>query len=103
MKKQKKFNDLMMDGLTKLGISQSDSNIYKHQLETKYGKLYLSLDGASSKVYSVLTKFVDIKRVPTSAIDCNLFSGKWNFHAMVKDYSPECYSNIILEKIKAII
>jgi hypothetical protein len=66
--------------LLSLGAKQSGSETYRFTLETKAGLLHLHPDeNQTGGPGTVFTRFDD----PTAArrlVDCNPFSGKWNFH-----------------------
>jgi hypothetical protein len=102
MNKQKKFYKAMQDGLTELGVVDSVKSSYPQQIQTKYGTLFIHVETEmSSKIYTCFTRFEDVEKAK-EYVDCNIYSGKWNFHLWVKDNKPEEIAKIILDRIRKV-
>jgi len=109
MNRQQKFYKTLHDGLKKIGLKEKNEldkfpfTMYPHHLKTKYGELLIHIDAdkdsRKSKTYTCYTRFVDIKKAKEH-VDCNPFSGKWNFHYLVEDDTPEDTAEYILNVIR---
>ena len=56
----------------------------EYSISTKFGNLWLKVVGDASKVFTVFAKFEEVARA-YEFLDCNRFTGKWNFHYMSAD------------------
>ena len=96
----------MQEGLQQLGVSGNDTlrTLYPQQLQTKYGKLNIKVeqaeDSRTAKLFNCYTQFENPAKA-SACLDCNPFSGKWNFHVRVKNQEPEQVSESILKSISA--
>jgi len=104
MTRQQRFHKEMLKGLKELGVTEDNPSIYRFTLETKYGKLYISLheEDRKSKVHSCYTRFEDVDEAKKH-LNCNPFSGKWNFHEYVKGYVPEEVAQSFVRSIGLIV
>ena len=106
MNRQEKFYKIMSEELKDMGAKDNDvylERMYPLALETKHGTLIIDVikeaHSKTAKLYNCFTRFVDIDKARDN-IDCNPYSGKWNFHITVKDISPQDAANAMLFRIK---
>ena len=80
-KSRKKFIKTVTNYLLELGAVEEDFLAYTLSLDTQLGKLHVFIDpaGARERVSSIFTRFDDHERAK-KVVDCNPYSGKWNFH-----------------------
>lgn len=103
MTKQQKFYKAMQTGLTELKVLDSVKSSYPQQIQTKYGTLFVHVEtDMSSKIYTCFTRFEDVEKAKKN-VDCNPYSGKWNFHLYVKDHTPENAAKNVLDRIREVI
>jgi len=101
-KHQKIFHNIISKFINEAGHKITDNGGYTHYIDTKYGKLVVSMcNDSDSKVYSVFTRIENVLEAQKH-INCNPFSGKWNFHKMTTENPQQCAESII-DKIKKII
>lgn len=74
---QQKVTNLILS----LGATIADSGIYKYQIKTSCGTLFVT-----PKDIWIATRFNEPERVPKH-LQINRFSGKWNFHPEEPDQS----------------
>ena len=79
------------------------NNTYDYILDTKHGELLVGIhyvgQNDDSEVLSVYTRFKDVDRAKQQ-LDCNPYSGKWNFHIPVKYHTPEEVAENILKCLR---
>jgi len=104
-RKQIKFQETIRNGILELGATET-KGIYKYSLETPLGELLITMHAEdltyrTSTIYSVYTRFKEPERAKQK-LDCNPFSGKWNFHEFMDDGEPVELAEKILQSIKEI-
>lgn len=103
MNRQQRFHKEMVKGLIELGAKEDAENGYAFSLETKYGKLLcdvpLDKEGSQSKVYTCYTRFEDVDEAKKH-LNCNPYTGKWNFHEYVKGNIPEKIAQGFIKRIE---
>lgn len=109
MNRQQRFYSAMQKGLQDLGVSGNDilRTSYPQKLETKLGTLLLidvkkEENSRTAKCYNCFTAFNDVVQAKEH-IDCNPFSGKWNFHIPVKLLEPEDAAENILRILRDVV
>jgi len=111
MNKHKDFNNRVAGYLAKVGTRLPDSSFgtQMFSLKTKVGELLVTLDtvrdfnGRSSKaVISLYGRFIDPDRAK-HLVDCNPYSGKWNWHWYAHDNTVEYFLNIVMWDINEIL
>jgi len=90
----------MQDGLKEMNVVENHVNSYPQKIQTQYGRLFIHVEtDMSPKIYTCFTRFEDVEKTKKH-VDCNPYSGKWNFHLWVKDHTPEEAAKVILDRIK---
>ena len=108
MNRQQRFYSTMQKGLGEMNVSGNDNlkSIYPQKLETKYGPLLIHVEenenSRTATTYACYARFMDVEKA-RDHVDCNPYSGKWNFHFSVKNTEPEDAAGVALERIKKII
>ena len=104
MTRQQRFHKEMLKGLKELGAKEDDSYGYPFSLETKYGKLYISVheEDKQSKIHSCFTQFDNVDEAKKH-LNCNPYSGKWNFHEYIKGNIPEEIAQSFIRQIGLIV
>lgn len=111
MNKHEDFNNRVAKYLETVGtrLGESDINTPKFSLKTKAGELLITLDttkdfnGRSSKsVISLYGRFSDPNR-GKSFVDCNPFSGKWNWHWYAHDNTVEYFLDNVIYDINKVL
>jgi len=94
MIKAQRFNKQILKYLLSIGY-------INQKIETIYGPLniYLDIPEKRQKVFSIFTRFKYPEKAIQNYIDCNPYSGKWNFHFSDSD---ECINNFVanIERIR---
>jgi hypothetical protein len=77
---RQRFIRTVTELLLSLGAKQDDGEAYRFTIQTKAGVLRLHPDeNHTSGPGTVFTRF-DNPQAARQLVDCNRFSGKWNFH-----------------------
>jgi hypothetical protein len=100
-----KANKLIISGLLEMGAKQvPDPNFSVFSIKTKYGELKVTIAEPISRsiVMACYSKFTDIDKAK-DFVDCNPYSGKWNWTVFAIDYEIEAFANKVLSDIKAIL
>jgi hypothetical protein len=79
-KEHQRFVQKVVALLLSLGAKETDNGLYRFTLDTKVGILHLTPEeNQKIGIGTLFTRFDD----PATArqiVDCNQYSGKWNFH-----------------------
>lgn len=94
--KHAEFRNVMIGGLMALQATPIDD--YWH-LTTKYGILRVHIDDAGGCIFTVFTRFQDVVRA-VEHLDCNPYSGKWNFHTTGE---PAAQAGIIIDRLVSVV
>ena len=109
-----KFADLdkaLAKGMLALGATHSSDkgmNWDVYSLNTKVGVLRVTIINygyprscrCKNSVLTVFTKF-DNPELAKTKVDCNPFTGKWNFHVFAKDWtSGKAFAEYVLDRIR---
>ena len=110
-----KFTDLdktLAKGLLEIGATKSSdkgTNWDIYSLDTKVGVLRVTIINSpnrscrsKSAVLSVFSKF-DNPELAKTKVDCNSWSGKWNFHEFAKKWTAKDFANMVIANIKSIL
>ena len=102
--KTEKANKLIRTGLFSLGAKKIYADLYHFAIQTKYGELKISLSNSfpRSKILSCYSRFSDVEKAKMY-VDCNPYSGKWNWCVETKDYTPESFADLVLSSIRSIL
>lgn len=106
--RQQRFRFAIIKGLERLGINATPTTTfgYEYEVQTKYGSLLVRPEAQensrTARVYSCYCRFQDVDKAKDH-VDCNPYSGKWNFHHWVTDASPEHLALQIILKIKRLL
>ena len=96
---KKRQRQVFLDHATKLlldlGAQQDGGETYRYTLATKAGRLLLHPDVDQREGPGTVFTCFDDPKAAREFVDCNKFSGKWNFHyfdgwtveAAIKDFS----------------
>jgi hypothetical protein len=83
MTKRQKFIKLVSKGLEELGAEKLEETYYpsvRYKLQTRVGRLDITMPvDEDSRVLTVFSRFDEPDRAK-EITDCNIYSGKWNFH-----------------------
>ena len=89
MTKDEKFQNQVIRYLQQINATEEGELGYKWRIKTPIGDLDLDMHNPEprQKIFSIFGRFKDPNRAKT-AVDCNPYSGKWNFH----EYKPsDCF------------
>lgn len=79
-KERQRFVQKAVELLLNLGAKQNEGELYRFILQTKASILHLTPEeNQSIGLGTVFTRFDD-PQAARQLVDCNKFSGKWNFH-----------------------
>jgi hypothetical protein len=89
-KERERFVRMATQLLLDMGAKQDGGEVYPLTLETKAGRLFLSVtENATDGPGTVFTCFMDDPKAARALVpDCNPCSGKWNHHYF-NDWSVE--------------
>ena len=79
-KERQRFVKQAVQLLLTLGAKQDGSETYRFTLQTKAGVLHLHPDESQTTGLGTLFTRFDNPQAARQIVDCNRFSGKWNFH-----------------------
>ena len=104
--KTEKANKLIVKGLLNMGaiVSIKEPFFSTFLLQTKCGELKVILDTPRprSKILACYSIFKDVEKAKKE-VNCNPYSGKWNFCVFSKDYTAEAFAELVICSIKPIL
>jgi hypothetical protein len=103
--KAEKANKLISKGLLNLGANPLQHPFFTmFSIMTKYGELQVTLSKPEcrSQILSCYSKFKDVSTAK-NYVDCNPYSGKWNWTVWSKDHTAESFAELVLSKIRSIL
>lgn len=71
-----------------VGVARDEDALYEYSIQTNVGVYHFNVDTLLDGYCTVFGRFDEPSRAKTR-VDCNPFSGKWNFHFGILNTEPE--------------
>lgn len=111
MTKAKELQKKLMIMLATLGkrIEDSAFDTPQYEMDTKAGKLIVCLETpnfscrGNKAIFSLYSHFINPSSARKEGIDCNPYTGKWNWHRFVNEVTIESFVENVRWDISRII